>query len=208
MWRYISLLSIDMLNLLIEKALCTSLRYHPELLEKCRALGEKTIVMTLLPMDISITIIFSHGEPHCFYGADPERLQQPDCHLSATPQALIAMIVQDDKTGLILTGDPMLVVLLQQCLSYTDWDWEKCIADSLGDTLGQALTYPVTTLLRKSQEKIQTIHQHKKMQIADYLQETTDALPLPAEVSIFNQDVDDLRLRVDRLEARIKQYES
>lgn len=203
MWRYILLLSIDMLNILVEKALKTSLCYHPELFEKCRALGEKTIVMTLLPMDISITIIFSHGEPHCFYGADPERLQQPDCHLSATPQALIAMIVQDDKTGLILTGDPMLAVLLQQCLSYADLDWEKCIEDSLGD----ALTYPVTTLLRKGQEKIHTIHQHKKMQIADYLQETTDALPLPAEVSVFNQDVDDLRLRVDRLEARIKQYE-
>lgn len=187
-----------MIHLLIEQALTKVLKYHPDLADKCRRLNEKNIMITLLPFQKQWTIFLSKGEVRCFNGASSET---PDLCISATPSALIAMIVRDDKTGLTLEGDLVLAQLLQQCLHLADLDWESAMNDMLGEKLSDAIGYPMMTFLQKSREKIKQIHDSTKLTLVDFLQEDTDSLPLPSEVNEFCEAVDDLKQRVDRLTA-------
>lgn len=191
-----------MLSIILEKALNKALQYNPDLAEKCRTLGEKDVLVTIQhKIKQQWTIIFSHGEIRCYEGIGYRiREKKPDLSISATPQALLTMILKDDKTGLKMEGDAVLAQTLQQCFNYADLDWKKLFSDKLGESFG----YPVFTLLRKSYEKIRQIHQRGKTQITDYLQEDMDYLPLPSEVDAFCEEVDELRLRVDRLEANLR----
>lgn len=192
-----------MLYFIIEKALKKALKYHPELTEKLRRLEEKDILITLLPFKQEWSIIFSYGEVRCFNGKGRKK---PDLHISATPKALLAMIIKEDKTGLQLEGDMVLAQILQQCLSATDIDWEKFIYDHVGESMGNMISFPVTTFLRKTRKKIKQINQETKIHVADYLQEDMDYLPLSSETQDFYTAVDDLKYRVDRLEAKWKLY--
>lgn len=187
-----------MLTILIEKALENALKYHPTLAEKCRTLGEKDILITLLTSPTKcLTLIFSNGEARCYEG---KTARKPHLHISATPQAFIAMMLKDDKTGLQLDGDVVLAQFLQQCFSYTDLDWESL----LNDKLGKSLSYPIIAAFRKGRETIQILQQHTTTKVSDYLQEDLDCLPLPTEVRAFCNEVDELKMRVDRLEAHCK----
>ncbi len=44
--------------------------------------------------------------------------------------------------------------------------------------------------------------------VVEHLQNDADVLPTHYEVNAFMQEVDELRMRVDRLDARIKEYEA
>lgn len=187
-----------MLSIILEKSLRQTLQYKQELSEKCQKLGEKDILITLLPFQKEWTIIFSHGEIRCYQERNPKT---PDLHISASPSAFLAMVLKNDSKNITIEGDMVLAQVLQQCFHYADIDWEKW----LQDIVGESFSYPIIQLLRKSHEKISDHYQNKKIQIADYLQEELNCLPLPSEIQSFCHDIDELKLRCDRLEARLNQ---
>ncbi len=162
-------------------------------------LDNKEVLITLLPINQSLTLVFSEGKMHCFGG---KSAKAPDLHISATPTAFLAMILKEDKTKIQMTGDAVLGQALQQFLNYANIDWENIIQNALGESF----SYPVISFLKKTHEKLSQIHQGKKNQIMDFLQEDTNCLPLSSEVKDFCDAVDELKLRVDRIEALLKSF--
>jgi ubiquinone biosynthesis accessory factor UbiJ len=158
-------------------------------------LEKKEILLTLLPFNQSLTIIFEAGSMLCFLDRSGKK---PDLSISFTPSALLAIVCKQDKTGLKMQGDAVLAQALEHCFYDVSMNWETFIEQ----LLGESFSYPVIVLLRNIHEKIRTIRQKTKNHVADYLQEDTSALPLPLEVTHFCNQIDELKLRVDRLEAR------
>lgn len=185
-----------MIHLIIEKALQKTLELQPALAEKCKLQGEKNIIITLLPINLSWTISLINGEVRCFQGKNLGHTI-PDLSISATPKALIAMALHDDKTQLHMDGDVILAQLLQQCFHYADIDWDKVLGDSF--------SYPVLTGLRNAKNKIQQVHQRLKNKTMDYFQEEIELVPFSSEINDFCHEVDELKLRMDRLEAQWQQ---
>jgi len=185
----------------LEKALNKIITSRPDLATECLAMGHKNIVLTLLPMKkasmkISWTISLTNGQFNCAFGMHHD----PDLSVSATPRGLMAMILRDDKTMLSMKGDVILAQLLQRCFQCNDIniDWERCFSDIAGESLG----YPLLAALRGTRQKVRQIRDHARHRTSDYFQEEIALLPLASEVRDFCDKVDELRLAMDRLEAK------
>jgi ubiquinone biosynthesis protein UbiJ len=81
-----------------------------------------------------------------------------------------------------------------------DIDCEELLSKLVGDVVahqaGQA-TRSVSGWLKETAEAMQ-------MNTAEYLSEETDTTPTESEVGDFMDQVDEVRMNIDRLEARIK----
>lgn len=189
-----------MLSFFLEKALRKYCQLHPELSEK---LYQKSILIHLSPLNKYWKIIFiGNNDVSCYtLSFEEAESHSVDLKISATPQSLIALLSRGDKTGLKLEGDAILAQVLDHC--FNEVLDEKSIEKLFQSYLGDFGFYPVKTLIKKSQKCFKDWQVQTKNTVSDYLQEDNNYLPIPSEVHAFCHEVDELRLRVDRLEARL-----
>jgi ubiquinone biosynthesis protein UbiJ len=187
-----------MLSFLFETILQKHLLLNPSVAQK---LSGKSILITLLPLKKHWKIAFNQESVICYAVSSEETgSQQFNLKLSAAPHDLLAMLLREDKTGLGIEGDVVLAQTLEQC--FREALDKKTIEKIFQEYIGDFNFYPVKALFKKTRAHLKTLHNHSKNTITDYLQEDNDCLPIPSEVKNFCHEVDELRLRVDRLEAR------
>lgn len=104
------------------------------------------------------------------------------------------------KGGVEIDGDVELGTRFQQIFEKLDIDWEEHISRLTGDIVAHQLGNTVRNLFAWGERSTD----HLGEDIADYLQEERDVLPVNWEVGEFIDGVDTLRSDVDRLEARVK----
>ena len=81
-------------------------------------------------------------------------------------------------------------------------DWEE----QLSPFLGGVMAYNAVKLLKKPRDFLSRNKKKWLQDCADYVQEETHWLPSRTEAEYFYRDIDELRLQVDRLQAKIARY--
>lgn len=127
--------------------------------------------------------------------------------MRGTPLGLLA-VLQGDRTPLeqervVIEGDTAQVQLLRQALQSLDLDWEASLAGQIGDVPAHFIGRRV----RGTLAWLQRTHRRLFTQVEAYLQEEAGSLPPRGEVEAFWEEVDETRLQVDRLEARLQRLE-
>jgi ubiquinone biosynthesis protein UbiJ len=89
-------------------------------------------------------------------------------------------------------------------LSEASIDWEELLSNIVGDIPA----YQAGSTVRKGNEWVSETVDAMKSNVAEYLSEESRVVPAKAEVNQFMEDVDDLRMASDRLEARLKLLEA
>jgi ubiquinone biosynthesis protein UbiJ len=100
--------------------------------------------------------------------------------------------------GLSLEGDSAPLIELQQILATLDMDWEAPLVASLGDVAGHQLAQ----LLRHAFSWSKQASTGLTRQLEEFIHEEARLSPPRLEVEDFYHDVQELGLRVDRLESR------
>jgi ubiquinone biosynthesis protein UbiJ len=98
-----------------------------------------------------------------------------------------------------ISGDAELARRVEKLLRDFQPDIEEAFAQTFGDVLGVPLARALHRAFGWSRESVQALAQDT----ADYLREESRDLIAPAEMEQFLDDVDALRERAERLEARI-----
>ena len=133
-------------------------------------------------------------------GAPPEA---PDVIIAGPARHLLAMLRNPRRPppadgAIRIEGDAELLLELQQTLLALDVQWEDLLQPLLGDALAGGLGETVAGArdwTRKARGNV-------RRNLANYLQYESGAMPTPEELATFSDRVDDLRLRLDRLQAR------
>ena len=99
-----------------------------------------------------------------------------------------------------ISGDTAPLLRLQAVLADLDVDWEAPLAETLGPVAGHQLA----TVIRAVTRTTQSTHQRLKRQLSEFILEEGRLSPPHAEQNAFFSAVDDLVLRVDRADSRIK----
>ena len=128
--------------------------------------------------------------------------------LTGTPLSLTALAF-GDRTPLqhgrvTLSGDATLMAELQDILHALDPDWEGALAGVIGDVPAHLLGRRI----RDTLGWVRQAHQALLANIEDYVQEETGTLPARNEAEALFEDIGELRLATDRLQARIEQLET
>ncbi len=98
-----------------------------------------------------------------------------------------------------IEGDTELLLDLQQTLNRLDIRWEDLLQPLLGDVLAGSIGDAAAGARDWSRQAGGNI----KRNLANYLQYESGAMPIPEDLATFADQVDDLRLRLDRLQARL-----
>jgi ubiquinone biosynthesis accessory factor UbiJ len=104
-------------------------------------------------------------------------------------------------TGVSITGNSLFVAELQQILKKIEIDWEEILCGMVGDLIGHSVAQTARSKINWAKQRAENLHRLT----SEFLTEESHLLPSKPEVNFFNQQVDNIRLSVDRLEARIHQ---
>ena len=134
---------------------------------------------------------------------------KPDTIIRGKATALAKLLVKRKtadlrKDGVVITGNVGLLTALQEILQNIDLDWEYQISKLIGDVPTQALSDSFSAAGKFSRQSRDNLQKD----IDDYLHEEKKLFPSSVEVKSFFQSVDNLRLRVDRLDSRTKRISS
>ncbi len=100
--------------------------------------------------------------------------------------------------GLELEGDSAPLIALQQVLATLDIDWEAPLVSALGDIAGHQLAQT----LRRGFSWSKQASAGLTRQLEEFIHEEARVSPPRLEVEDFYRDLQDLGLRVDRLQSR------
>ncbi len=103
------------------------------------------------------------------------------------------------ENGIKIEGDLGLGTEFSKILREIDVDWEELLAQAVGDTVA----HQAGQLARNTQGWVDQSAQAMRLNTQEYLQEESRLLPADAELNYYYEQVDQLRLDTERLEARI-----
>jgi ubiquinone biosynthesis protein UbiJ len=185
----------------VETGLCQVLSMDGTALARLGRLEGKVIAVECQRPDISLYLLPA---------ADGLRLAgqwqaEADCTLSAPAPRLMQLALAQNKTPVLhaadvdLTGDSALMMEFAAILQDLDLDWEYQLSRWLGPLGSQLLG----TNLRHSAQWTQGSLERLRLNLADFLSEESRTLVGQREAQARFDELDQLKLSLDRLEARV-----
>lgn len=193
----------------LETALNHTLSLDPDTQRALAALDGRHVQLHLRGPEIALAVTVD-GD-HLRVGP-PAGADAPTGHalrVAATPGSLLAMALRRDDDGGVapgkveIAGDADLARRLQKLASRFAPDFEEAFARAFGDVLG----VPLAKAVRKALVHAKDSAGHLVEDSAAWLRDETRVALAPGEVEGFLDDVDHLRERSERLEARLARLE-
>ncbi len=132
----------------------------------------------------------------------------PDTTIKGAPMTLMHLGTSSHSgkalldSHVFIEGDTHLGAEFSRILSEIDIDWEDIMSQFVGDSIA----YQAGQLVSGSANWLKEKHQMIQSETTEYLTEDVQLIPTEAEVNHYLDQVDELRMSVDRLEARINNY--
>jgi ubiquinone biosynthesis protein UbiJ len=146
----------------------------------------------LIPLDTGIQLANQWSAP-------------PDCTLSAPAALLLKLLSSADKTTVLhhpevtIDGSSALLMELADIMQSLELDWEY----EVSQWLGPVPTALISAQLRSSRNWLVQSAQSLHLNTADYLAEESRTLVGNTEAQARFNEIDQLKLDLDRLDARI-----
>ena len=119
--------------------------------------------------------------------------------------ALISLVKSErlnlKDTNVALVGSTSFMSELQKIFKNIDIDWEEILSQVFGDIIGHQGAEMIRSKLNWSKDRVSNIQRLT----SEFLTEELRVLPSAPELNFFNSQVDELKLGVDRVQARIEQ---
>ncbi|WP_210398167.1 ubiquinone biosynthesis accessory factor UbiJ [Motiliproteus sediminis] len=186
------------LGTLIEAALHHALTTDPVSLRRLGRLEGKQVLLRLAMPPLQL-VLQPHGEG---IGVRGQLDGDADAVVDATLSGLTRLATRHSELageGISLSGDTALVSELRDIVRDLNIDWESLLADAIGDLPA----HPLAQLLRSGQRWMADSRDSLLQNLDNYLHEELALVPARPQLEQYCQQVDQLRLAVDRQQARI-----
>ena len=187
---------------ILETALNVLINDNPEYSRRLARLKGQVLQLHIQELKQTLTFVFSHqvdvlanyeGEPDCFLSLSlsvlPELRQKPD----------ITRLIKEDK--LELKGDHQLAQQFAQLMVDCRPDIEEWLSRLIGDVMAHTLVQGA----RDAGRWVKQQAERKQNHLARVLTEEWKIAPAPLEVAYFCDQVEDLKLAVERAEHKLQQ---
>lgn len=178
------------------------LKLDPDSQSRLKRLSGKAIAIELLPFNFTILCVFF--DDHLQLTTDDT--QHCDTTLRGTPlQLLGVMLTQENRQrffadDLKIEGNAEFGQQVVELFDHIDIDWEEHLSKLIGDIPA----YRAGQFARGVRSWFANLNQQLTQDINEYVHEEAGWLPTREALQDFFTEVDDTRLAIDRLEARLK----
>lgn len=190
----------------LEFALNRALALDAETQARLSTLDGRRIGVELRGTGLALAISVAGGK----LVVGPHWEKSGDLNLRAAPASLLAFALRrgdDDAVApgkVEISGDADLARRVEQLLRGFRPEVEEAFARTFGDVLG----VPLARALQRALERMRDSARAFAQDSAEFLREESRDLVAPGEMETFLDDVDALRERSDRLEARVKNLDA
>ena len=187
----------------LETALNHALSLDPDTQSRLAALDGRSVQLQLRGIDLALAITVEGDRLKV--GPAPEA---SDLRVAATPGSLLSMLFRRHSDGMApgkveIAGDAELARRLEKLASGFAPDFEEAFTRTFGDVVGVPLAKAVRNGLTHARETAL----HLSQDGAAWLRDETRIALAPGEVESFLDEVDALRERTERLDARLARLE-
>lgn len=190
------------LNVAIERAIEALLVLDPDTRSRLATLEGKLIRIVVTAPTLSLALSVVGGRVFVVGEAD----DSADTTITGSAVALRSLTTGNAalyRGEVKIEGDLAAGQQMKAILGALDPDWEEFVAPFLGD----ALTHRLGTLGRYLGAWMTRTRESLRENTHDYLEEEAQLLAPESQVRHFCQEVDELRARADRLDARLRRLE-
>lgn len=179
---------------------------HGNALERLQTMQGRLICLHISNPDLKLYFLPTADNVRVTTGYDAV----PDVTIQGSALALMRLSAAADtgramlEQGIKIDGDMGLGNRFSQILREIDVDWEELASRAVGDTLA----HQMGQLARDTKGWLDSSAHAMRLNTREYLQEEARLLPADAEIHRYLDEVDTLRMDVDRLEARLKRLEA
>ena len=193
---------LERLGRLLAAALNRALTLDPPSRDAVAALEGRSIGVQLRGANLALAITVHDGK----LAIGPHWQAPADLNLQASPASLLAFALRRGEDSPLppgkvdISGDAELARRMEKLLRGFSPDIEEAFTQTFGDVLGVPIARTFQRLFTWTRDTAQALAQDS----ADYLREESRDLIAPAQIEQFLDDVDALRERADRLDARVQ----
>ncbi|AQZ93900.1 SCP2 domain-containing protein [Halopseudomonas phragmitis] len=187
----------------IERSLALAVARDPVTAQRLGRLAGKVLLIQARDPDWQLCLLPDADGIQLLASAELE----PDCTLSA-PSALLARLALSSQRqrllqdpALTLTGDSQVLISLQNIIADLRLDGEAELARWVGPVVAPL----IVKLLRHGRDWAGQTHDSLTRTLGEYLTEESRQLIGRDEADVASRKLYDLRLRLERLEARVNQ---
>lgn len=180
------------------------LELDPEASVQLQKMQGKVVELCFDPVAISIFVIMDAGQ----LDLCDEFTGEADTKITGSPISLAMMGISESSINSLFSGDVTIegdIELgnqFQDFLNNIEVDWEEPLSKLTGDVVANQLGDWMKNLAQWSMDTTQT----NALNVAEYVREEKNLLPNKFEVEKFKKNVDELRLDVDRFEAKVNRF--
>lgn len=133
-----------------------------------------------------------------------------DSTIHGSPMALMRLSTADNagasmlKSDIEIDGDMHVAEKFSAILKEVDIDWEELLSRLVGDIIAHQASQVIRTGSEWFTESVDAM----KLNTSEYLSEESKVTPAEAEISYYMDQVDDLRMNADLLQARVNNLNS
>ncbi len=185
----------------LEAAINKALQLDPSTLIKLNTLQNHVFSLHCTAPEINLYFIPGENEIRlCGLFSD-----EADTRLTGSARAFAKLATATDPASALINGelelhgDSQALISLQKIFKQLDIDWESPLASIFGDVIGHQMGRDIRRGLRFGLQAFEGL----KRQVDDYFIEESNLLPPPWQVDSFYNDVDQLAMRTERLQAQI-----
>ena len=179
---------------------------HGQALSRLQALQGKLIRLHITNPDMQFDILPTTERIR----VSTDYAAEPDVTITGSALGFMRLATAEDSgkamlaQGVTIAGDTGLGMQFSQILREVNIDWEELASRAVGDVMAHQLGQ----IARQSKGWLDDTAHAMRLNTQEYLQEEARLVPAEAELKAYLDAVDDLRMDVDRLEARLKQLEA
>lgn len=193
---------LSVLGRLLESVLDRAISLDPETRDRMRALEGRAVTMTFKGTGLAMCLVVDAGR----LKIGPADADVSALSLAATPGTLLSMLLRrGDEAAMApgqidISGDAELARRLKQVATRFAPDIDEAFSRAFGDVIG----FQLARQFRRSLAWMQRSARDLATDSVDYLRDESRDLIARPELDDFLDDVDRIRDRADRLEARVR----
>ncbi len=209
----------------IETALNVWLKLDGESLTKCKAIEGKIIRLHITGLDLNLFFLpavsgmqVMANYPDIALADNVEQKEyshnfytgEVDATIHGSPMALMRLSTAENSGASMLEsdveidGDMRVAEKFSAILKEVDIDWEELLSKLVGDIFA----HQAGQVFRSGSDWFSQSLEAMKLNTSEYLSEETKVTPADAELDYYMDQVDELRMDVDRLQARINNIQT
>lgn len=187
---------------ILNEAINAYLQLDPTSLSRLKKLEKKAILIELLPFNYFFYVELTDNK----IILTKDSIYPIAATIRGTPLQMTAVMIAKDNRhqffaeDIKIEGDAEIAQSVINLFDELQIDWEEYLSQLVGDVPSHHIgrfAKSAMNWLKKSKNTL-------RLNISDYLQEEIKCYPPKEEVENFYHEVDELRMAVDRLEARLR----